>query len=126
MTLELLRWTAGALALVILAGVGYRAGRRRRPALLPPDLVAELSLHKLQCLAEPPARVALELALLVGSAPADAGDARGRENVVEDHGDGRSERRTAPTPPAPDRRAPCAAPRPAPAASGRGRDARRS
>jgi hypothetical protein len=117
MRFELLCWAVGALALALLAGVGYRAGRRRRPALLPPDLVAELSVHKLECLAEPPARVALELALLVGSERATSG-------AVRDAAHERCQARPAPTPP--DRRAAPAAPLPAPAASGRGRDARRS
>ena len=103
MTYEPVGWGACALALVLLGGVGYRAGRRRRSALLPPDLVAELAAHKLECLAEPPARVALELALLVGSerVPRDA--------VRETAADERCPGRPAPTP---DRRAARAAPPP--------------
>ena len=31
---------------------------------LPADLVAELRLHKIRCIGEPPDRVALEIALL--------------------------------------------------------------
>jgi len=66
---------AAACALVLLIAVAYASGRRRRPALLPPEFVAELSLHKRACLGEPAERVALELALLVGT-PVDA-DASG-------------------------------------------------
>jgi len=106
MTYEPLGWGACALALVLLGGVGYRAGRRRRPALLPPDLVAELSAHKLECLAEPPARVALELALVVGSERAPLGAVR------ETAADERCQGRPASAPPAPDRRAARAAPPP--------------
>jgi len=121
MTLEPHCWTACALALGLIGALGYRVGRRRRgPALLPPDLVAELSRHKLECLAEPPARVALELALLVG------GERTTRAAVAEMAGERRRQSRPTATPPARDRRVAAPAPRPAPAASGRGRDARRS
>jgi hypothetical protein len=59
---------AGVVAMIALglaAGASYRCGRRQRGALLPVDLVEELSTHKLGCLGESPARVALEIELLL-------------------------------------------------------------
>lgn len=59
-----------------LAGIGvfvlacarsaFRRGRRNAVRRLPAVLEAELRAHKLECLHEPPARVQLEIQLLLG------------------------------------------------------------
>ena len=50
----------------LVARWAYRLGRRRRGALLPPEILQELAAHKRECLGEPSERVALELELLFG------------------------------------------------------------
>ena len=57
---------ASFVAILTLALVAYRRGARRRPTLLPTQVVEELTEHKLRCLGEPPERVELELGLLLG------------------------------------------------------------
>lgn len=57
--------TAGGLFVLCGVGLGaYHRGRREGRVTLPADLVAELRLHKIRCIGEPPDRVALEIALL--------------------------------------------------------------
>jgi len=65
MTGAIVAGAAVVIALGLAAGAAYRRGRRQRGALLPVELVEELSAHKLGCLGEPPERVALELSLLL-------------------------------------------------------------
>jgi len=61
------------IALLALVGIvaalarsAFRRGRRRDGRRLPTALGAELRVHKLECLGEPPERVDLELRLLLG------------------------------------------------------------
>ena len=65
--------TLAACAVAVLARTAYRRGRRRDARRLPPALGSELRMHKLECLGEPPARVDLELRLLLGEGPAERG-----------------------------------------------------
>lgn len=67
MTAEILAGAGAVIALGFAARAAYRRGRRQRRALLPLEVVEELSAHKLGCLGEPSERVALELALLLGA-----------------------------------------------------------
>jgi hypothetical protein len=55
-----------ACLVAILAGATFRRARRLAAGRLPTALGAELRVHKLECLGEPPMRVDLELQLLLG------------------------------------------------------------
>jgi hypothetical protein len=71
---ELALLGATCLGAAALATAAYRRGRRRGRRHLPSHVLDELARHKLDCLGEPPERVALELSLLFGveAAPASA------------------------------------------------------
>jgi len=70
---------AGAVAVIavgLAARAAYLRGRRQGRALLPVEVLDELSAHKLGCLGEPPERVTLELALLLGADHPPSGQGR--------------------------------------------------
>jgi hypothetical protein len=77
MTGEILAGAGAVIAVGLTARAAYRRGRRQRRALLPLEVVEELNTHKLGCLGEPPERVALELALLLGADHPLSGQERG-------------------------------------------------
>ena len=76
MTGAILVGAGAVIAIGLAARVAYRCGRRQRRALLPVEVLEELSAHKLGCLGEPPERVALELALLLGADDPPSGQGR--------------------------------------------------
>jgi hypothetical protein len=65
---------ATCLGAAVLVTTAYRLGRRQGRRRLPGAVLDELVRHKLECLGEPPERVALEMSLLFGveAAPASA------------------------------------------------------
>ncbi len=74
---------AAAMCLVaVLAGATFRRARRLAASRLPTALGTELRIHKLECLGEPPARVDLELRLLLGEEASHAGDDTPRSGPV--------------------------------------------
>jgi hypothetical protein len=58
------------VVLLSMCRAAYRRGCRRTRRVFPCGVVHELAEHKLACLGEPPARVDLELDLLLGVARA--------------------------------------------------------
>ena len=76
MTSAILAGAGAVIAIGLAARAAYQRGRRQRFALLPVEVLEELSAHKLGCLGEPPERVTLELALLLVADGAPSGQGR--------------------------------------------------